>query len=115
MAAGLVPAPGPDVFGMRKAVQAVPRRDASMLANPTGPSSPYITWGPALIDLAFRLLRPHHLCVLHCGPASIWVNPRSSGVRGSISHLLPGQEVPCLLFYLFTYVCIFGHNTQNLP
>ena len=28
--------------------------------------------------------------------------------------MLPGQKVPCLLFYLFIYVFIFGHNTQNL-
>lgn len=80
LATGLIPEPGPDVFGMKWTLQVVLRRGVSVMANPSGPSSPRITLGPAQIDLAFGLLHPPHLCLPHCGLTSILVDPRSSGV-----------------------------------
>ena len=37
VATGVVPECGPDVFGMRRTLQVVPRRGISVVANPTGP------------------------------------------------------------------------------
>lgn len=44
---GLVPEPGPDEVGMRRTLRAVLRKGISVLANPSGPSSPHIPLGPA--------------------------------------------------------------------
>lgn len=68
VATGLVPEPGPDVFGMRRTLQVVLRRGISVMANCTRPSPSCITLGPAQIDLVFGLLQPPSLVSIQLWP-----------------------------------------------